>query len=220
MTAPLLRTLGELRAELQVRCGFGSSGAAAGVNRDNMNSFLQNAQRLLYNLHNWARLRRYTTVTLGSASTLVDYPTGYDPDRISAISVLRGGVWSRPLPKGISPQLYTTQTSMPSWPQRWEPYEQIEIWPQSDQAYSLRIFGMKSCDRFTQDNDRASVDDGDLFLIALARAKAHYRQPDAQVAEKDAETLLMKLKARSWGKTVFSVYDYTEEEPTIKPVVV
>jgi hypothetical protein len=59
------------------------------------------------------------------------------------VSVLRGGVWSPPIQKGITPSMYTYQTNY-SWPQRWEPYEQIEVWPAADQIYSLRIFFIKA----------------------------------------------------------------------------
>jgi hypothetical protein len=212
------RTLQELREQTRAACGFGASGAVAGANQLLIDQKLQLAQTVLYNSHDWAHLRRYETKTIGMHQTLVDYPATADQDRIKAISVFRGDVWSRPLPRGIQPEWYTTQLNY-SWPQRWEPYEQIEVWPSTDQAYDLRIFFIRQCDDFTQDGDRASVDDTAVLLGAIAMAKAHYRQPDAEMYVSQWQDLLTRLKARSWGKSIFNPDDYAEE-PLVRPVTV
>jgi hypothetical protein len=212
------KTLGAQRAELRTRLGFAAAGAAAGVQATHLNSILQNAQTVLYWAHNWARLRRYEDKSVGVDQYLIDYPATANPDRITAISILKGNVWSEPLEKGINPARYTTQ-SMKSWPTRWEPYEQIELWPISNAAYTARIFFIKNLDRFTEDNDHSTIDDTLIFTIALGDAKAHYRQPDAPVFMKRAENLLLTLKAKSWGKSKFSPYEYLEE-PLVKPVAV
>jgi hypothetical protein len=213
------RTLGELRSEMRAMLGSGASGAAAGVNATIIDTHLRNAQTLLYWAHDWAYLRRYETKSLGSAATLIDYPTAANPDRIRYVSVLRGTVWSPPLKKGITPQMYTYQAN-PSWPQRWEPYDQIEVWPISDQVYSLRIFYILALGRFTQDNDRATVEDSAISICATATLKAHYRQPDAGIHEKAWESLLLKLKAKSWGQDVFKADDWAEQEPLMRPQTV
>ncbi len=219
MTARAYRTLGDLRSELRSLLGFGASGAASGANQTLIDSHLRNAQTLLYNAHDWAHLRKYETLSLGSAQYLIDFPTTANPDRVSALSVYRGGVWSKPLDKGISPQLYTYQNN-PSWPQRWEPYEQIQIWPLSDQAYSIRCFFINALLRFTQDGDRATIDDTLIMLIALWTTKAHYRQPDAAIHQKNGEALLTKLKSKSWGQSKFNPNDFTNDTPMVRPVVV
>lgn len=198
--------------------GSAASGAAAGPNATIVDTHLRNAQTVLYNSHDWARLRRYTEPTIGADQHLIDFPVTANPERITAISVLRGGVWSKPLPKGIPPSFYTYQSNK-SWPQRWEPYDQIEIWPITDQQYSLRIFFIKALDRLTQDTDRFNIDDALVSIVATATLKAHYRQPDAQIHQKVSDELLIRLKSQSWGKTVFRPEDY-EEEPLVKPVVV
>jgi hypothetical protein len=213
------RTLGELRAEMRAMVGAGASGAAAGVNATLIDTHLRNAQTLLYWTHDWAHLRRYELKTIGAAATLIDYPTWCNPDRVKWISVLRGTVWSKPLPKGITPQMYTYQANS-SWPQRWEPYAQIEIWPQTDQQYSLRISGIQSLGAFNVDADRASLDDTEISIGATATLKAHYRQPDAGLHQKAWEALLAKLKSKSWGQDVFRASDWIEQEPLAKPQTV
>jgi hypothetical protein len=177
---------------------------------------------MLYWAHEWVRLRRYETVTIGASQTLIDYPTAANPERIKALSVLRGGVWSPPLPRGIPPAAYTYQTASPSWPQKWEPYQQIEIFPQTDQSYSLRIFYIKNLGRFTQNSDTSDIDDLLIFIGASYFAKAHYRQPDAPLY-KDAwdgpQGLLTKLKAKSWSQSRFNPNEYSGEEALVRPQV-
>ena len=213
------RTLGELRNEMRAMLGAASSGSAAGPNATIIDTHLRNAQSVLYRVHDWAHLRRYEDETVGVNQYLVDYPATADPDRIKAISVYRGSVWSPPIPRGITPQMYTTQ-DMTSWPQAWEPYEQIELFPKADQIYPLRIFFIKAIERFTQDADRATVDDTAISTVATGTLKAHYRQPDAAVFQKMSDTLLLALKAKSWGQSTFRHDDWANEEPLVRPQVV
>lgn len=204
---------------MRAALGYASSGAAAGPQQILIDSHLRSAQNILYNAHEWAHLRKYETLTLGPAAYLLDYPATANQDRVQALSVYRGGVWSLPLAKGIAPQIYTYQNN-PSWPQRWEPYEQIQIWPLSDASYPIRCFFIKALDRFTQDSDRATVDDENILLIAKWTTKAHYRQPDFPVYEKLGEALLQRLKAKSWGQSKFNPRDFSEQEPMVRPVTV
>jgi hypothetical protein len=128
-------------------------------------------------------------------------------------------VWSPPLQKGITPSMYTYQLNY-SWPQRWEPYEQMEVWPAADQIYSMRVFYIENLGRFTQDGDRASIDDTAISLVATATLKAHYRQPDAAIAQKASDTLVLSLKSKSWGQSVFRPNDWIDSEPLVRPQTV
>ncbi len=213
-------TLEEKRLELAVRLGFAASGASAGVLATNLNSILQNAQVILYNAHDWARLRKYSVKSIGVGQYLVDYPTDANPERIKAISPKVNGQWLPPLVKGITPQMYTTQASQ-SYPQRWEPYEQIELWPQNNEVRDIRIFYIKNLDPITQNAHRFTIDSDLVFTLALGDAKAHYRQPDAPAFVQRAQALLASLKSKSWGKDVFNPSDwYEEDSPLVKPQVV
>lgn len=213
------RTLADLRSELRARLGYAAAGAAAGVNQTILNSLLREAQNDLYWTHDWARLRRYTEPTIGANAHLIDYPATANPERIKAISISLNGCWTPALKRGIPPTLYTTQLNYAP-PARWEPYEQIELWPATDKAYAARIFFIMALGSFSDDTDRATIDDDLIFKLALARGKGHYRQPDAATYEKDAAALLVKLKAKSWGQDVFSASDYIEAPVIAKPVVV
>jgi len=201
---------------MRAMVGAGASGAAAGVNATLLDTHLRNAQTLLYWTHDWAHLRKWEVKPIGMSQTLIDYPAWCNPDRVRYLSVLRGSVWSPPLKKGITPQMYTYQQN-PTWPQRWEPYEQIEIWPLTDQPYSLRIFGIKALAAFNADTDRALLDDTLISIGATATLKAHYRQPDAAIHKNSWDALLIKLKGKSWGQDVFKPGDWTEMEPMMRP---
>ncbi len=200
---PQYRTLGELRAQLQARCGFGAAGASAGVNVTVMDSFLQTAQEQLYWAGAHRTLQRYVTKQIGAGQTLLDYPEELHPDRITQISVLFSGVWSPPLRRGISPEHYTHQDN-PGPPSRYEFYEQIEFWPMSDAVYDVRLWGMAPLVRFTQENDRTTLDSGLVFSVALGQAKAHYRQPDAQFYVDQAQSILASLKSSQWTGRVYN----------------
>lgn len=216
------RTLGELRAEMRAMLGASSAGAAAGPNGTLVDAHLRNAQTLLYWTHDWAHLRKYELKDLGVGQHLIDYPAsgnGANPDRIRYVSVFRGGVWSPPLQKGITPSMYTYQQNL-SWPQRWEPYTQIEVWPAADQVYSMRIFYIENLARLTEDADRASLDDTAISLVATATLKAHYRQPDAALSKDASDSLLVKLKVKSWGQDVFRPNDWINGEPLVRPQTV
>lgn len=214
----LYKTLGEQRSRLRIRLGYASAGAASGVLQPILNSFLYDAQTQLYWTHDWSHLKTYEDVTIGMGQTRIDYPALAHWNRIKAISVLRGTVWSPPLTKGITPEMYTTQ-AVASWPQRCEFYDQIETWPQADQAYTARIFYVKALTRFEQDGDRSLIDDDIIFTVALGLGKAHYRHPDAKVYMDASQALLLRLKGKNWSKDVFNRNDY-KGEPLVKPVVV
>jgi len=216
------KTLGELRSDMRAMLGAASAGAAAGPNSTLVDTHLRNAQTLLYWSHDWAHLRKYEVKTLGLHAHLIDYPAsgnGANPDRVRYVSVLRGGVWSSPLKKGITPSMYTYQQNF-SCPQRWEPYAQMEFSPAADQEYSVRIFYIENLARFTQDGDRATVDDTAISLVTTATLKAHYRQPDAALSKEAADSLVMKLKAKSWGQDVFRPNDWADSEPLVRPQTV
>jgi len=212
------QTLGELRSRLRARLGYSAAGAAAGVNQEILNSLLQDAQVVLYWTHDWARLRKYSDITIGVNQYLSDYPTACNPERIRAISVQVNNIWMPPLAKGITPEHYTTLDNV-SVPYRWEPYTQIETWPKADQIYTARVFYVQNLDPFTADGERATIDHDLIFVLALADGKGHYRHPDAANWKSRAENLLQSLKAKNWGQTVFNPSDYAED-PLPRPVVV
>ena len=87
----------------------------------------------------------------------------------------------------------------PGTPARFERLAQIVLWPKAVQIYTVRVWYVADLGRFTQDADRATLDDQMVLLHALATGKAHYRHPDAAMYEGQLAQLLASLRGRSFG---------------------
>lgn len=196
-----MRTLSDLRSELSRRLGFGAQGSA-GINSGLLDSFLQSAQDQLWSQFEWRHLIKYDEKTTGVGQTLYDWATDCDSARpLREIAIYDGSCWI-PLREGISFSMRSDDSQ--TIPARYERYAQMEVWPAPDAAYTIRRYYVRTCDRFTQDNDAATIDDGAVFLHALAAAKAHYKQTDAQIYSQQLSVMLEKLKAQNRGASVHS----------------
>ena len=212
------RTLGELRSVLLARLGMGAMGASGGANKALIDSFLYEAQKALYWMQNWRRLTWYEDKTTGVGQNLYDYPTDCVQDqRIIRVEVLHAGEW-RKLSEGITTGMWSTMESR-SFPQRFERHEQVLVYPESDAAYTLRFWYVKDLGPFAADNDPCTLDDSMVLTHALAHAKAHYRQPDAQLYQAALETLLSRIRSQSFSTDgVVRRSDRSNPEP--RPAVV
>lgn len=192
------RTLDDLRAELLARIGMGGMGASGGANQVLFDSFLRNGQFQLYRLQDWKHLIWYEEKTLGVSQNELDYPVACMRDqRILKIETVYNGQW-RELNEGIRTEDWNTMDVL-SFPSLFERYQQILIYPKADQEYTIRIWYVSDLTRFTENGDRAMLDDEMIFLHALANAKAHYRQPDAQTYQGQLNTLLASLRGQSFN---------------------
>lgn len=212
------RTLGALRSELTARLGMGGMGASGGSNQVAIDSFLRNGQTQLYWLQDWRHLQAYAEETTGAGQNLYDFPDDCTRDkRILWIETTVSGQYSR-LREGIRTGDWSTMDTQGS-PCRYERFAQILVYPKADAAYTLRFWFIKDLGRFTQDGDRATLDDEMIFLHALANAKAHYRQPDAATYQGQLDTLLARLRGQSFSSNGVYRRDDTPP-PERKPVVI
>lgn len=198
--ARLYRTIEDLRTELAARLGFGGQVGAAAVNAAILNSFLQTAQDQIWQEVEFHHLVKAVTKTVGYDQTVIAYPNDCDPERILAVTVLDGEDWI-PLHRGIEETDYTYSDDRDR-PVRWEAYDKLEVWPQPDGEYQVKIRYQRTLDPFLNDGDRATIDDRLIFLHALASAKAHYRQPDADTYANQFSAMLLKVKSQARGKRV------------------
>ena len=196
----IYRTLGELRSDLSRRLGFGAQGSS-GINSSLLDSFLQNAQEQLFAAFEWRNLITYDEKITGVGQTQYDWADDCDPTHIRQIAVYDGTRWV-PMHEGIT--FDHRSNDIPSMPCRYERYAQMEVWPEPDAAYTIRRYYVAMPARFTQDNDRASIDDGLVFLHALTNAKLHYRQEDGQAYANQLNSMLDKLKSKNRGQAVIS----------------
>jgi hypothetical protein len=210
------RTLETLRTELLARLGMGGMGASGGANQTLIDSFLRNGQAQLYRMQNWKHLTWYEDKDLGVDQNQLDYPAACERDqRILNVQTVYNGQW-RDLVEGISTAHWNTMETL-SFPSRFERYAQLLIYPKADQVYTVRQWYVADLGRFTENSDPATLDDEMVFLHALANAKAHYRQPDAQTYQNQLNTLLASLRGQSFA----GVYRRdTVPAPEARPAVV
>lgn len=201
MALPLLKTLGELRADIQIRLGFGMAGQSGVVNAPLIDSFIRSAQEQLFEQYDFLRLKAVHERTTGAQQQFYDYPDGCDADNVKNISVIWGGRMYD-LIEGIDTTNRGVTPSGP--PQRYERRDQIEIWPlPSTNEYTLRIEYISTPSALVNNSDRVSIDSQLIFLHALSNAKAHYRQPDAQTYASQLEAMLVKMKQKNRSRTVY-----------------
>jgi hypothetical protein len=219
MGLPLKRTLGDIRSDIQIRLGFGLAGQAGVVNSPIIDSMVRSAQTQLYEQFDWLEMKAVQERVTGSGQQYYDYPDDCNIERINSIWVMWGNRLN-PLIEGIS-------NSDRGWnpggvPQKYERRDQYEIWPiPTDNSYTLRIDYIKALGQLQNSNDRTSIPSEPVYLHALANAKAHYRQPDAQTYATQLDALLKKLRAehrskQEWGKQrTVGLYDYVSSDQAI-----
>ncbi len=205
MALPGKPTLGELRAEVLARLGFAAQGAAAGNLITTVDSYLKRAQDYLYWKYDFRELRRVRDITVNPGQTLYDWPDDMEPRRLVSVQVLDHGIWV-PLEEGIE-YFHDTVADTRFHPRRFDRRDQLEIWPQPDASYTLRVEYYRRLGRFAQDGDRCTIDDALLFNYALAKAKRHYNQPDAQDYFDEVADLLRRLKSGEHGQRRYVVGD-------------
>jgi hypothetical protein len=195
------RTLKSLRDELARRLGFGAqvNNLPPGM-ADLLNSFLIEAQELLYWRYAVLRTERFYTWNMTAGTRLYDLDANRDtctkrlnPRMITWAGVSQGcGNWTE-LRCGIDPLLYSSEGTT-GRPVRYEIRQCIEVWPApSDDSYQLRIKGHFGLEAFAADTDKTTIDDRLVFLLALSNAKAHYGKPDAGNYVRQLETMIQNM---------------------------
>jgi hypothetical protein len=178
------KTLGQLRAQLQMRLGFVAVGPGSLNNRDTMNSILQEGHELVCTEVDVKTFRRRTVIKLVKDSSRYDWHNDVldediDPTRIISIWVNIADRTRIPLCQGITESDRAFEDYQ-TYPTRWDDMDgQMELWPVPDQTYDLIVEYTAPQSRFERDSDRPSVPDRLVFMYALSMGKAHYRHPDA-----------------------------------------
>lgn len=217
MPLPAKPTLGTLRQELLDRLGFASQGASAGNIVSSANSFLKRAQDHIYWEYDFEELRLTYDYSTAIGQTLYDWRDDMEPRQILQLRAYVTNTWI-PLSEGVE---YNQDSYVGTryYPQRYDRRAQLEIWPEPDAIYLLRCEYYQRLNAFTEDEHRCTVDDMLVFTLALANAKAHYKQSDAQTYFDQFAALIRKLKKRNLGNKRFVVGDRPQDAMP-KPVVI
>lgn len=210
-------TLSELRISLLERLGYAAQVAnpPPGMN-GLLNNFLRRSQSFLYRRYRALQTERFYSWVMipgerfygvlenderlygGNFDNGEECARRLDTGKLSWVGVEDlNGVWS-PLTAGIPPECYTS-VDFSGLPARYEVRQCIEVFPAPAEAYTLRVKGHFGLSRFTEDDDQCTIDSELLFMWALANAKNHYGQPDAQDIATQAQTYLRDLIADSHG---------------------
>jgi len=193
-----------------------------------LNDFLLNAQTYLYRRYTQLHTRRLFRWKVSPGQRFYslkdndeDVLCNFQMDPLKQIEWAgiqdTRNVWY-PLIEGIPPQLYT-MIDKPWRPARYEIRQCIELYPSPDQTYWLWIkahFGLAS---FVNDSDSTTIDSELVFMHALANAKAHYGQKDADNIEAQANAYRKELIAGSHGTKKY-VPGTIAVPPAVRPTLI
>lgn len=222
-------TLANLRKRILIRLGFSnqSSNPPPGMTIL-VNDFLSSAQTYLYRrymqLHTRRMFRwkvnpgqRFYSLKDNDEDVLCNYLL--DPNKSIEWAGIQDNrnVWY-PLIQGIPPQLYT-MIDKPWRPARYDIRQAIELYPAPDQTYWLWIRGHFGLRAFASDNDLTTLDCELVFLHALANAKSHYGQPDANNIEAQANAYRAELIAGT-HQTAHYVPGTIAVPPAVRPTLI
>ena len=229
-------TLAELRYRVMVRLGFANQADNPPPGMDLLvNDFIASAQKYLYRrymqLHTkrmfrWKvnpgqrfySLRDTDQDTLAANSMGVAVPAIDPAKRVEWAGIQdTRNVWY-PLIQGIPPQLYTMLTK-PWRPARYEIRNCIEIYPMPDQTYWLWFRAHFGLMPLVQDSDTTTIDCELVFLHALANAKSHYGQPDANNIEAQANAYRAELIAAT-HQTAHYIPGTIAVPPAVRPTLI
>jgi len=187
-----------------------------------LNAFLLDAQLTIVRRFPGMRTERWFSWALTQGERFYALPSNYeqtnaptstkqlDPYGVDEVWVERGTVRNR-MTQGI-PSRAIAQT-VTGWPSHYEIHQSIELWPAPAATEGwLRIKGSFKPTAFTADSDLPTVDDQAVYLLALANAKAHYKQPDAQLITSQFEVHLQNLVAGTHGTRRYLPGDDTDTD--------
>lgn len=205
MALPVRETLATMREEVKNRLGFGGSGTAYTSNNNLIDSWLRETQEQLYTKHEFSELWiKDETAVSQEGQEGYDWPDAIDPMRIEKITVKDtsltiGNVF--PMREGI-PDYADGYVSSADYdrPRRYRRASQLLVWPYPDgNNYTFQIRGYQRLGRFTQETDRATVDETLIKMLAVAKGKAHYRHPDAPNYDVYFRDMLKDLNSNDHG---------------------
>jgi hypothetical protein len=185
---PNAKTLSAMRQEVLERLGFAAQaanpppGMAALVN-----SVLRSSQEYLHRQYSALRTERFFTWPALQGIRFYDLGANIDacavkldPHKITWVGAQQADDWWYPLIEGVPPSYYTVSEQWQGWPQRYEIRQCLEVFPAPDaNVQKIRIKGRFLVNAFASDTDLTSIDPEPVFLWALATAKRHFGQPDA-----------------------------------------
>lgn len=188
---------------------------------------LQAAQSFLYEDHFWDFFKVRGNKTLSAGSRYYDVPTEIGAtDRIVEVRHKWAGVWSAPLPRGITMADYSAYDSdedVRADPVlKWDVISnsgtaQIEVWPlpATNQTSALRFIGRRPlANALSTDAHTCDIDSELLILWAAADLLTRAKASEATSVQARAVKLYNKLKGNNARRTQTYSFADVGEEPT------
>lgn len=215
MALPAKKTRDTLKQDIIDLLGFSSASAnVANV----IDKFLITSQNTLYWQYDFNELRKKTTIATVAGTTLYDWPDDVEPRKLISIAALVQGEYI-PLTEGID-WVHDGIADLQYFPQRYDRLNQLEIWPQPDQVYTLHLEYYQRLGDFAAGTDVCTLDDELVFLSALVKAKARYNQADVEIYAQEFKALLRKLRVDAHGEKRYFVGRKRHDDVRPPPVVV
>lgn len=199
LTLPPAKTFADMLVELRTRVKL----HATIGNTPALESILTEANDYVFDqLDNGMPWR--STLTLTASTAL--YPFVSDDGvpiargSVDSVWVEQGGSDRVPLPQGISHGM-RADTQLRSIPERYDTTMTdgeftLEVWPTPNDAYALHIDHNRILTRFSQPTDKPCAPYRLVLSYAIATAKAHLGQADADLAGKAFQRLLTSEKEK------------------------
>lgn len=203
------KQLQELVAQLRAETGRNQSVAVGTSEVDNLKVQLARTQEILYDDYDWPFLEVERSINLQAGQRFYDFPLDLNYDRLNAVKFKYGTVYTD-VCRGINfddYSKYDSNAGVRSSPLiKWDvrntgTIEQLEAWPIPNDEGTLHFFGTKKLARFTQDEDRADLDDRLIVLFTAAEMLAKQKSPDAKMKSDMANARLLKLRGNSQAQS-------------------
>ncbi len=203
LTLPTAKTYAQMMQVLRVRCKLHATIGATPALQD----ILTEAHEYVYQQLDDGYP---VTSTLTLAANTPTYPSTSDDGvpiargSIKTLWIEQGSTERHELPQGITHAM-RAETGMRAIPEAWDTQYAgaddavwtMEFWPTPDQAYTVYIDHQRVLTRFSEDADLPAVDGRLVLGYAIAMGKAHYGNPDAEVAGQAFKTMLYSAKVEA-----------------------
>lgn len=222
-------TMASLSVRMMIRLGFANQAANPPPGMASLiQEFLTSSQTYLYKRYLQLHTKRFFRWKVNPGQRFYsikdndeDVLCNFQMDPLKSIEWAgiqdTRNVWY-PLIQGIPPELYTMITK-PWRPARYDIRQAIELYPMPDQTYFLWVkahFGLMS---FINPTDTTTLDSELVFLHALANAKAHYGQPDANNIAAEANAYRAELIAGT-HQTAHYLPGTIAVPPAVRPTLI
>lgn len=204
MTLPLNPTLGQLRNEVLLRCGYSTTGNQAAGVIPVTDSYIAGSEKELFYECEWLKAAKRTSAELTVDVNVVDWPDDVAPGEILAIVVLKtneDGTISR-FPVGPGARLQERDSAVTDLePNNGQPavYELIDeviyIYPRPSALYTSLEIDYRIQPSLIQEGDRTLVDGELLVQRAVFKLKEYLALPVGQKEVADHERYLARLRA-------------------------